>query len=397
VCSVNNSLIIKSLVAFLAIALAACGEQKAVAPNIRPALTYRIGSQTGVDSDVYAGEIRSRLETDHAFRVGGKIARRLVDSGAVVRKGQALALLDPQDVRLSADAADAQVLAQQTDRDFAVSELKRYQDLYNKGFVSGSVLDQKVNLAKAAEARLEAVRAQAKVSTNQAGYATLAAEMDGVVTQVMAEAGQVVAAGQPVMRVADPRQRELAISAPEARLDDFRKAANKTAPRQLSVFTANQPDKPFAAEIREIGGAADPVTRTYAIRLRLLKADDSVQLGMSGYAVFVGADAATNLSVPLSALYSRGDTTGVWRVAADGKVSLLTVKVLQYRETTALISPLASGLKAGDLIVAAGVHKLLEGEIVKPTTDPFVTGDGKVAVVSPTAATSLAHAGEAAH
>ncbi len=385
----NNKLIVAlAPLALAALTLSACGEHAAPAPAIRPALTYKIGTQTSVDSDVYAGEIRARIEADHAFRVGGKIAKRLVDTGAVVKKGQTLALLDPQDVRLAADAANAQVLAQQTDHDYADAELKRYQDLFNKGFVSKSVLDQKMNLAKAADARLEAVRAQAKVTLNQAGYAALVAETDGVVTQILAEAGQVVSTGQPVMRIADPRERELSISAPEARIEDFRKAANKTAPRQLMVFTWNQPDKPVPAVIREIGGAADPVTRTYPVRLTLVKADQSIQLGMSAYAVFIGADATGSFAVPLSSLYVQGEQTGVWLVAADGKVSLKPVKVLSFRETSALIQPVAGNIKLGDVIVAAGVHKLREGEVVKPTRDPYITGDGKVAVVPAPAGTN---------
>ncbi len=378
--SLLNKLLLVSA-ALAALSLTACGDHGAAVQTARPALTYKIGSQGSVDSDVYAGEIRARVEADHAFRVGGKIAKRLVDTGAVVKKGQTLALLDPQDVRLAADAANAQVLAQQTDHDYADAELKRYQDLFNKGFVSKSVLDQKINLAKAADARLDAVRAQAKVTLNQAGYAALVAETDGVVTQVLAEAGQVVSTGQAVMRVADPRERELSISAPEARIDDFRKAANKTAPRQLTVFTWNRPDKPIAAVIREIGAAADPVTRTYPIRLTLVKPDENIQLGMSAYAVFIGADAQDSLAVPLSSLYVQGEQTGVWQVGSDGKVSLKPVKVLVFRETSALIKPIGGNLKPGDVIVAAGVHKLREGEVVKPIQDPFVTGDGKVAVV----------------
>lgn len=370
-----------------AVAGAGCTHSEPAAPLPRPALVYRLTASSGADSDVYAGEIRARHEIDHAFRIGGKIAQRLVDAGATVRKGQLLARLDPQDARLAADAASAQAAAQQTEAAFASAEMKRYQDLFAKGFISQSALDQKINAANSARAKLDALRAQANVSVNQAGYAALHAETDGVVTQVMAEAGQVVAQGQPVLKIANPKEKELAISAPETRLDDFRRALDKSAPRELGVASWAQPEKRFRARIREIGAAADPVTRTYPVRIALIDADDSLQLGMSAFAVFIGANAPDVLAVPLSALYAHADTVGIWLVAGDGKVSLKQIKVVQYRETTAIIKAENGSIKPGDTIVAAGVHKLREGEVVRPVTDPLVTGDGKVAL-APTAVES---------
>ena len=205
--------------------------------------------------------------------------------------------------------------------------------------------------------------------------------MDGVVTQVMAESGQVVAAGQAVMRIADPGKKELAISAPESKIADFRRLGiNGSQVRDLRVATWAQPDKYYAAKVREVSAAADPLTRTYAIRVSLQNADDNVQLGMSAFAVFIGGNEAESIAVPLSALYvkksSAGMVTGVWQIDAGGRVSLMAVDVIQYKEDAAIVK---GGLKIGDLIVAAGVHKLREGEVVKPIVDPRVTGDRKVA------------------
>ena len=355
-----------------------CAKQDASPTPPRHALAYKLLATSGTENDVYAGDIRARIEADHAFRVGGKITQRLVDAGAVVKKGQALARIDPQDVRLTADASKAQVAAQRTEADFADAELKRFQDLFTKGFVSKSALDQKVNVANAAIARLDAARAQSSVSSNQAGYATLTAETSGVVTQVMAEAGQVVAAGQPVMKIANPQEKEVLISVPESKLGEFK--GRGAAPREIRVGLWSQPGKYYAAKVREIGGAADPVTRTYAVRVSLVEVDDSIQLGMSAYAVFAGANEANTLAVPLSALYVRDKTTGVWQIAADGKVTLKEVSVIQYRENAAIVKATNGSVKPGDIIVAAGVHKLREGEIVKPVIDATVTGDGKVAL-----------------
>lgn len=363
--------------------VSACSKPEPPPAAPRPALAYKISNTTGVDMDIYSGEIRARQEADHAFRVGGKIQKRLVDAGTTVKRGQALAQLDPQDVRLNAEAARAQVSVQQTDADFADAELKRYRDLFQKGFVSQSALDQKINQAKAARARLESQIASANVSLNQAGYATLVAQTDGVVTQVMAEAGQVVAAGQTIMKIANPRERELAIVVPEAKIADFRAADAKNRPtkdntkRAIRVHLWSAPEKFYAGRVREIAGAADTVTRTYAVRISLLDTDDAIGLGMSAYAAFAGTDAAGSFSVPLSSVYAKGNTTGVWVIAADSKVTLKPVTVIQYRERTALVT--STIVKPGDTIVAAGVHKLRDGDVVKAIVDSEVKGDGRVA------------------
>ena len=370
--------------------LAACSKPEIIVPQIRPALAYKIPASATDEHDVYAGDIHARVEADHAFRVGGKIIQRLVDAGSVVSKGQPLARIDAQDVRLAADAGRAQVAATQTEADFARAELKRFQDLFNKGFVSQSALDQKVTVANAAKARLDATIAQSTVSSNQAGYATLIAESSGVVTQVMAETGQVVAAGQAVMKIANPQEKELAISVPEAKLAEFR--GKGVVPRELQVGLWSNPGKLYRAKVREIGGAADPITRTYAIRVRLLEQDEAIQLGMTAFAIFAGAHIADTLSVPLSALYVRDKTIGVWQIAADGKVALKAVSVVQYRETSAIVKATGGSVKPGDIIVAAGVHKLREGEVVKPLVDTAVTGDGKVAMATPAVAVKQAAA-----
>ena len=387
----NNNLTKKAAVLLaVAFTLAGCAKHESGTATVRPALAYKIPATSGVENEVFAGDIRARIEADHAFRVAGKISQRLVDAGATVKKGQPLARIDPQDVRFAADAGKAQVAAQLTEADFADAELKRFQDLFNKGFVSKSALDQKANIANAAKARLDAARAQSSVSINQEGYATLLAETNGVVTQVMVEAGQVVAAGQPIMKIANPQEKELSISVSESKLGDFKgKGATR---RELRVALWSNPDKYYKAKIREIGGAADPITRTYAVRISLLELDEAVQLGMSAYAVFVGANQADTLAVPLSALYVRDKTTGVWQIAADGKVALKPVTVVQYRETSAIVKTVNGSLKPGDIIVAAGVHKLREGEIVKAVIDPVVTGDGKVAFAPVPVAPSVAEA-----
>ncbi len=375
----NNLFMLKQLIMLPTIAatllqLGACTKNELPEAAPRPALMYKIPATGGTDVDVYSGEIRARYEADHAFRVGGKIIKRLVDAGATVKRGQALAQLDPIDIRFTADAARAQVNVQQTDTDFAEAELKRYRDLFAKGFVSQSALDQKINFANTARAKLDSQKATANVSINQAGYTTLVAELDGVVTQVLVESGQVVTQGQTVLKIANPKERELSINVPEAKVADFRGANLK---RPIRVHVWSNPEKFYSARVREVAGAADNVTRTYAVRVSLMEADENIGLGMSAFAAFIGSDEAGSFPVPLSALYSQGKNIGLWQIAVDGKVALKPVVVLQYRESTALVR--SDVIKPGDSIVAAGVQKLRDGEIIKPIVDPEVKGDAKVA------------------
>ena len=423
----NSTHVLRSIFGIAIVAIVAgCSKADVSAPIIRPALTYKITAANGANSaslDIYSGEIRARYEADHAFRIGGKMVKRLVDAGTTVKRGQALALLDPQDINLAAAAAVSQVSAQQTEADFAEAELKRFRDLFSKGFVSQSALDQKINVANAARARLDAQKATANVARNQAGYATLTAEMDGVVTMVAAEAGQVVAAGQVVMKIANPREKELVIAVPEAKIAAFRAgadyhvgsnaSASQKTNRAARVHLWSQPEKLYAARVREIAGSADPATRTYAARISIEGEGSEVGLGMSAYVAFDDANVAGAFVVPMAALYFKADQANVWVVSADGKVKLTAVTVLQYRETTALISSnataqtsptpdvnanaTASLLKLSDIIVAAGVHKLREGEIVRPIVDKEIKGEAKVeSVAAASKAAEVAKSGDTA-
>jgi RND family efflux transporter MFP subunit len=366
------------LAAALLAGVTGCADKQAASVPVRPALVYTVNTQGGIETDVYSGEVRARQESDHAFRVSGKIVARLVDPGSRVARGQPLARLDPSDTKFTAEAAQATVAAAETEAQFSEAEYVRFQDLFKRGFVSQSALDQKLNVANAAKARLESARAQARVSQNQAGYATLTAEFDGVVTQALGEAGQVVGAGQPVLRVANPADKELLIYVPESKIAEFRTLARGATAKETRVAMTSEPTRFFPARVREIGAAADAVTRTYPVRLSITQSGDAAQLGMSGFAVLANPPSAGTLHVPLSAVLVKGNQSGVFRLSSDGKLSLVPVTVVQFTETAAIVK---GALTNGDRIVAAGVHKLKEGDVVKPLDDPRITGDGKVAVV----------------
>jgi RND family efflux transporter MFP subunit len=338
-------------------AAAACSKPPAAPPAPRAVIAQVVGAQPGDGANVYSGEVRARYENDLAFRVGGKVVARYVDVGAAVRKGQPLARLDPQDAQLGVEGARSALAAAEADHALARAEVERYRDLYAKKFVSQAVLDARETAFNTTKARLEQARAQLATAQNQSGYTTLAAEADGVITAVNVEAGQVVAAGQTVMRFARPAEKEVVISVPESRLGELRDAQ----PIQVAVLAA--PDRPYAGRIREVAPTADAATRTFAVRISLVTPDDAVKLGMTANVALGQATGRSAISVPLTALAQVGEAPAVWVVDPEtSKVNLRPVTVGAFREDGATI---ASGLKPGEVVVTAGVHKLVAGETVR--------------------------------
>ncbi|MBI3479239.1 MAG: efflux RND transporter periplasmic adaptor subunit [Nitrosomonadales bacterium] len=327
-----------------------------LAKGEQPALTLVVGAVAADGCNVYSGEIRARRETPLGFRVGGKIMERLVDVGAQVKPGQILARLDPADSTLQASAAQAQY-------QLAIEEVKRYRELRSKNFVSQSALDAK-------EAALKTISSQAGLATNQAAYTALHADHAGVIAATLAEVGQVVAAGQPVVRLAQDGEREVAISIPETQFSGLKIGA----PAEVSLWSAGNDAIHLSGHLRELSPVADSASRTYAARVALNNADASVALGMTAQVRFGTRDKRGQLIVPLTAVFQEGDQAAVWVVAADHSVSLRKIKVAAYRDNGAVI---ASGLTAGERIVSAGVHKLNAGEKIRAIEGEFADGSAQ--------------------
>ncbi|MFO1412503.1 MAG: efflux RND transporter periplasmic adaptor subunit [Burkholderiales bacterium] len=342
----------------LAALVAGCGPKAPPPEVVRPVQLTQVNVGPGLDSAVFAGEVKPRHEADLSFRIGGKVIARLVDVGAKVQKGQPLARLDPADVGLQTQAAHAQVVATETEYKFAQAEYDRYQNLFREKFISASALDAKRSARDAAKARFEQAQANLSVAQNQASYATLVANEDGVVTAVTAEQGQVVAAGQPVVRLARLTEREVAIAVPENRIGEVRAA------QKLVVGLWAAPGRTYEGRVREIAPAVDPVTRTFAVRVTIVEPDPTVQWGMTANVGLLGANATPAAVVPLTAIYHKDGQPAVWRFdPASGQVTLAPVTIGQYREDGIVLS---SGVANGDWIVAAGVHKLVPGQVVRP-------------------------------
>ena len=335
----------------LTLLLSACGKEQAVtaAKAERPAFTVVVGELGQDHSNAYSGEIRARYETVLGFRIGGKIIARTVDVGAVVGSGQLLARLDAADTGLQESAATAQFR-------LAEDEAKRYRELRNQGFVSQSALDAK-------ETTLKAAAAQAGLARNQAAYTSLLSDRAGVVSATLAEVGQVVSAGQAVVRVAQDGKREVSIAIPESRFNSVKVGM----PAQIELNAAGNGTQKFAGHVREISPAADPASRTYPARVTLDSGNAQIALGMTAR-VKINANGKNSAQkdraylIPLSAIFQQNDKTAVWIVAPDHSVSLRPVEVMAYRDDGALI---AGGVAAGERIVSAGVHMLTAGDKIQ--------------------------------
>ncbi|OGA29568.1 MAG: hypothetical protein A3F77_14665 [Betaproteobacteria bacterium RIFCSPLOWO2_12_FULL_67_28] len=323
--------------------------------EIRPVRVLRVGASETVRSFESVGEVRARHETRLAFRVGGKMVERLVENGSVVRAGQRVARLDPADLALAEASARAQEASAEAERALAEADLKRYRELRERNFISQAELERRASALATAEARLEAARAQRRQMANQAAYAVLLTDSPGVIIAIEAEAGQVVAAGQTVARLARPGEKEIAFAVPESERGFVERAST------LVVRLNAVPAKSWRAQLREMAPAADPVSRTYAARASILEAGDDVELGMSARLV-ASAGRSARIEIPVAALYSRDDRPQVLLVTPEGTVRPQPVKTAGIADERVAIE---SGLKPGDVVVAAGAQLLRPGQRVR--------------------------------
>ena len=340
---------------FAAVLVAACEAPPPPASAPLSVLVREVGGGGAIPLTVYTGEVRARHETDLSFRVGGKLVERLVEAGDRVRKGQLLARLDPQDLRLSAEAARDQLAAAEAELSLARAELERARQLLAQKFISESVHDSRQTTVDAAEARVRQARAQSELSSNQAAYSTLRADHDAVVLAVLADRGEVVGAGQPVLRTARESDREVLIHVPEGRIGSI-------SPGLVAeIRPLADPDRGYRGTVREIAAAADAATRTFAVRLSIGAADEMLPLGASAVAGFVDVQASGTL-LPLPAVVQRDGRAVVWSVDGDGRVSPHEVELLALREDGAVVG---RGLSPGMKVVVAGTHRLTPGQAVR--------------------------------
>jgi RND family efflux transporter MFP subunit len=339
-----------------ALLLAACQAETAPAPDAgRPVQVQRVAFDTGGTARDFVGVVRARYETDLGFRVGGKIVARAVNVGDNVHIGDVIARLDPQDLQLQVESAEAELTAATSNRAQAAADLERYTILKDRGFAAIAQFDLKKTANDEAEGRLARARRGLDLARNQLAYAELRADAEGVITATLAEPGQVVAIGQPVARLAHRGEKEAVIALPETWLGEARQA-------WAAVRLWSDRDRRFAAQLRELSPQADPATRTYAARFTILGADDTVAFGMTATVTLERAAAVPVAKLPLSAVLNRGTGPSVYVVDETGVLALQPVTVAAFNTDAALVT---SGVKDGDRIVTLGVQKLEAGRKVR--------------------------------
>ncbi|WP_265557084.1 efflux RND transporter periplasmic adaptor subunit [Serratia grimesii] len=342
----------------LPLALVACDNVSTVDdPRNKPPLVRAAVVENAVDiSRAFTGIVVARTQSDLGFRVSGKILERLVDTGQSVKRGQPLMRLDPVDLGLQARAQQQAVAAAWAQARQATADEARYRGLVTTGAVSASAYDQIKAAADTAKAQLSAAEAQADVARNASEYAVLLADADGVVVDTLAEPGQVVSAGQAVVRLARAGQREAIVHLPET----LRPAIGSVAMARLYGRDTGA----VPSTLRLLSDAADASTRTFEARYVLNGPLAGAPLGST-----VTLDIAKNestaplLQIPIAALFDPGKGTGVWVIAGQrAAVAWHPIQVLSISDDVAKV---AGNLKAGDQVVALGAHLLRDGEQVR--------------------------------
>jgi RND family efflux transporter MFP subunit len=312
------------------------------------------------------GEVRPRVESRLGFRVGGKLSQRAVSIGDRVAPGQVLARLDPTDLAPALAAQQAQVVAARTERDLAAVELERLRHLRAQNYISQASLDRQQAAFDAADARLTAAQAQQQQARNAVDFQVLKADAPGVVTAIEAEVGQVVTAGQPVIRVAHTAEREIAVNVPESDLRAVRDA------RGWAVVVPAL-GRTLSGRLREVSPVSDPASRTFAARIALAGDLDGVALGMTTV-VQALRSSETAIVMPLSALASVDGRPRVWKVGADGTVQPVEVTTAGLLDDAVRV---VDGIAPGDRIVTAGANLLRAGQSVRVLdADPIAGRDG---------------------
>jgi RND family efflux transporter MFP subunit len=305
----------------------------------------------------YTGIVRARYETDLAFRVGAKITARHVEVGQRVAAGTVLFRLDPTDYRLAVKAAEADLTASEAEVVQSTAEHDRQLRAYRSGVASSSDLDKARSALDVAVGRRDRAKEALTLARNRLSYCDLTADADGVITALPAEAGQVVAEGQVVARLARDGEREAVISLPENQA-----IAAKAARATVTLWSV--PGASYPAVLRELSPIADPVTRTYQARFTIQNAGPKVVLGMTATVHLLPANPTPGYVLPLSSLLRTGDRPAVWVVdRRTGALTLTPVDVREYRHETVVLS---GGVEPGQWVITAGVQKLDAGVTVRP-------------------------------
>jgi RND family efflux transporter MFP subunit len=320
--------------------------------------TLTVGEHATGSSIDYAAEVRSRTESRLSFRVAGKMISRSVDVGDVIKKGQVLARLDPQDLRLAQESARQGLEAARVNAQQAAADFRRFKELRDQGFISAAELDRRESSWRTAQAQFEQARSQSSAQNNQALYATLVADTSGVVIAVEAEPGAVLAAGGPVLRLAHDGHRDVVFAVPEQHVGALRALMGKPGALKVRLWGADAAVLP--ASVREVAAATDPTTRTFTVKADIGNAP--VRLGQTATVSLAVAPETGALKLPLAAVFEQQGKSQVWLLDAASMTVHAQPIVVAGAEGNMLL--VGSGLTAGQTVVSAGVHTLTPGQKV---------------------------------
>ncbi len=343
--------------------LTACSRPAPVSEPVRAVKVVTVGADTLDPSATFAADIRARIESRLGFRVAGKIVSRRVEVGQRVQAGQLLAEIDAQDYRLSQEAAKAQWQSAQTQLELAAADFRRYKALRDQSFISDAELERRETTLKAAQALADQARAQWDVQGHQTDYTRLLADHAGVVTAIEAEAGQVVSAGTPVIRVAQDGPRDVVFALPEDQL-----ARVKTG--QVLQAQAWGDGPVWQSTVREVAASADPMTRTYSVKLALPPTAQPALGSTATVRLARSAAAVQAIRLPTSALRQEGQGASVW--VLDSSAMTVSLQPVQLGPVVGSDVVIAAGLQAGQQVVVTGVHVLTPGQkvtVFKPVVD----------------------------
>ncbi len=356
-----------SAASVLLLGLAACKEEIVAEQVVRPVKVQAVAEAKSERILTYSGSVQPRTVSPLGFRVSGKILERRVDVGDRVIKGDVIATLDATDLVLQAQSAEANLAAAKTRTAVAADALKRAKTLFDEGHVAQAALDSAQLEADSAARAEDAIVASLNQARNQIAYATLTADKDGIVTAIGAQAGQVIAAGTPVINLAHDGEKEVRIDVPEQDI------ASLGVGEAVEVSLYAKPDAVIAGKIREIAAAADPSSRTFAVRVAIGDPED-VRLGMTADVTAKAPLQQAGVLVPLSAISQHDGTKSVWIADREsGTVRPQAVVVSSFATEGVRVQ---TGLRAGDLVVVAGVQFLTPDLKVK--IEPQTVAQGTV-------------------
>lgn len=340
--------------AVLAVTLSACsGAAKEDPRTLDRIVLTETARPAGETLSAYSGVISAKTRSDLGFRVTGKVTERLVNAGQTVRRGQPLMRIDATDYKNAITVQAGNVAGARARWIQADADERRYRPLVASGAVAQTVYAQTKATAEAARAALASAEAQRDISKNEQRYTLLVADSDGTIVETLAEPGQVVAPGQPVIRLARSGPREALINLPES----SRPVLGSTATATLGVSGPT-----VAARLRLLSDSADPVTRTYEARYVLSGAGASAPLGSTVTLRLSGRGATGPVQVPLGAIDDRGSGTGVWRIDPTLHVGFVPVSVLSIGGELAVVN---GQLHADQKVVAAGGRYLHSGQRIR--------------------------------